>query len=335
MEDSRESPKRILIIDDDIDVLTVLKATLVSADYEVMEAQSALEAMDAIESWRPDLVTLDMNMPDSNGLETLKQLQKLNSSISVIFLTSESKSEQVITGLDSGAYDYMCKPFDPSELLARIRTQLRIKNLTDDLQVANKKLKNLIEIDDLTGLFNMRNIYTKLDREIKRSIRYPSYVAVIMMDIDHFKRANDQHDHLFGSFALKEIGEIIKKSIRGTDVGVRYGGDEFLIILTDTPKDGVMSFCDRLRANIESHNFDNGEASMRLTSSIGFSVLQPKVHPNKNKVDARLLVKWADRALYDSKKKGRNVVSCYDMTDQLLSEHEQKILKLQPLDRAS
>ena len=334
MEEGTEgSPKRILIVDDDTDLLAVLKVTLTSGGYEVMEAQTAQEAMEAVETWRPDLVTLDMNMPDSNGLETLKELQSLNPSLAVIFLTSESKSEYVVTSLDNGAYDYMCKPFDPSELLARVRAQLRIKGLTDDLQVVNKKLKSLVEIDDLTGLFNMRNIYTKLDREVKRVTRYPSYVAVIMMDIDHFKRVNDQHDHLFGSFALKEIGEIIRKSIRGTDIGARYGGDEFLIILTDTPKEGVMNFCNRLRTNIESHDFDNGESSMKLTTSIGFAVFQPKIQPSKKKIDARSLVKWADRALYDSKKKGRNVVSCYDVNDKLISEYEN--LGAESLEKAS
>lgn len=304
--------KKILVVDDDVDLLAFVTATLEVEGYRVKQAQSGKEAIKCLQSWKPDLVILDVNMPVLNGLETLKKIKSTDFFTAIIFLTAESKTEQVIIGLDAGADDYMTKPFSPNELLARVRAQLRIKDLTDQLQIANEKLQALVEIDDLTGLFNMRNIYSKLEYEIRRAQRYSRHVAVVMMDMDHFKSVNDFNDHLFGSFVLKEVGGIIKRSIRDTDIGARYGGDEFIIILTETDLSGVNTFCERLRTNIESFDFNNGESKMKLTSSIGFAIAKPK---KTQILDARTLVKWADKALYDSKTKGRNRVSSYDLSN--------------------
>src|SRR5690606_31562220 len=129
--------------------------------------------------------------------------------------------------------DYIPKPFVPLEFLARVRTQLRIKDLHDQLRLMNEKLKELVDTDDLTGLFNMRSLYQKLDVELARARRYQRQVGVVMMDMDYFKSVNDGHDHLFGSYVLSQVGAIIRKTIRTTDIAARYGGDEFLIVLTE------------------------------------------------------------------------------------------------------
>lgn len=310
--------KKVMVVDDDLDLLSFVTATLEFEGYQVEQAQSGKEALEILQNWKPDLVILDVNMPVLNGLETLKKIKNTDYFTAIIFLTAESKTEQVIVGLDAGADDYMAKPFSPNELLARVRAQLRIKDLTDQLQIANEKLQALVEIDDLTGLANMRNMYSKLDYEIKRAQRYSRHIAVVMMDMDHFKSVNDTNDHLFGSFVLKEVGGIIKKSIRDTDIGARYGGDEFIIILTETDNDGVRTFCERLRQTIEKHTFTNGESTMKLTSSIGYAIARPV----NQILDARALVKWADKALYDSKASGRNKVSSYDLTSGQISEDD-------------
>ena len=123
---------------------------------------------------------------------------------------------------------YVCKPFEVQELLSRVRAQLRIKDLNDNLKRANDRLKELIDIDDLTGLFNMRSLYKKLDFELDRGRRYNRSVCVIMMDLDHFKKVNDSNDHLFGSYVLTQVGRIIKSNTRNIDIPARYGGDESL-----------------------------------------------------------------------------------------------------------
>jgi diguanylate cyclase (GGDEF)-like protein len=207
-----------------------------------------------------------------------------------------------VSGLDLGADDYIVKPFSPAEFLARIRAQLRIKDLTDNLHQANLKLQELVEIDDLTGLFNMRSIYQKLDLEIQRAKRYLRQVCVVMMDMDYFKSVNDGHDHLFGSFVLSQVGRIIRETVRNIDIPARYGGDEFLIVLTETHPEGAFAFCERLRKTISSHLFKNGPDEIQLTASFGFAIASP----SEVDFDAQALVREADHALYESKKAGRN-----------------------------
>lgn len=299
--------RNILIVDDDPDSVKVLRPFLEAAGYSVDWAPSGEEAIAEMKSGMPHLVLLDINMPGLSGYETLTYLRQKDDYVSVIFVSGNTKTEDVIRGLDSGADDYIRKPFDVREVLSRVRAKLRIKDLNDQLKAANKKLAGLVDTDDLTGLYNMRSIYDRLDHEIIRSLRFGRPMSVIMMDMDHFKKVNDNHDHLFGSFVLSEIGKIIKKNIRKVDFGARYGGDEFLICLTETAADGAMLFCERLRRAIEDYEFVSGKDRERLTSSIGVAVLDPLVP-----IDARSLVRKADQMLYNSKETGRNKVSCYD-----------------------
>jgi diguanylate cyclase (GGDEF)-like protein len=212
----------------------------------------------------------------------------------------------VAKALRAGADDYIRKPFRFEEMLARIEASLRVNHLHKDLVVANEKLQKMVELDYLTGLFNMRSMYDKIDYELKRGKRFGRSVSCIMMDMDHFKTVNDTNDHLFGSFVLKETGEIIKSTMREIDFAARYGGDEFLIVLTETNQNGTMTFCNRLRENIENHTFDDGRNQMNLTVSLGFAIAE-----GDEGLDARSLVRLADHALYDAKEAGRNRVSVY------------------------
>jgi len=198
------------------------------------------------------------------------------------------------------------------ELLARVRCQLRIKDLHDELKSANDKLQELVDIDDLTGLFNMRSLYKKLDHELDRALRYNRSVCTVMMDMDHFKDVNDQNDHLFGSYVLAEVGRIIYDNIRKVDFAARYGGDEFLIVLTEIDVQGALKFTERLRGIIENHEFKNEEYQKHLTSSIGFAITAP----GSREVDAKALVRYADRALYEAKECGRNCVKYYNFAEE-------------------
>ena len=245
-----EQIRRILVVDDDSDSVEIVAEALNWEGYEVRKSLSGSEAISLATQWNPDLVVLDVNMPGISGVETLKGLKKIDPFISVMFISGNTTTDDVITGLDAGADDYIPKPFDPLELLARVRTQLRIRDLNEQLREANEKLKELVETDDLTGLFNMRSLYQRLDQELNRARRYQRQVSVIMMDMDRFKSVNDGHDHLFGSFVLSEVGKIIRGMLRTTDIGARYGGDEFLIVLTETTKEGSEQFCERLRSQI-------------------------------------------------------------------------------------
>lgn len=294
---------RILIVDDDPNTVKIVTKALEWENHEVTMASSGEEGLEKLKQQDVDLVLLDVNMPGLSGLETIRLVREHLNYVSVIFLSGEKKTEDVIRGLDAGADDYVCKPFDPAELLARVRTQLRIKRLQDELRVANQRLSELVHIDDLTGLFNMRSVYEKIDLELERARRYGRSVAVIMMDMDHFKSVNDENDHLFGSFVLSEVGRIIKKRMRKIDFAARYGGDEFLIVLTEVNLEGAQAFAENLRSAIEGHLFKNETSEKKLTSSLGLALTNPEQNTN-----ARILVRKADNALYKAKEHGRNQV---------------------------
>lgn len=309
--------RRILVVDDDPDSLEILNEALNWEGYEIRRASSGESALHILAHWQPDLIVLDVNMPGLSGVETLKRLKQAAPFVSVMFISGNTSTDDVITGLDAGADDYIPKPFDPLELLARVRTQLRIKDLNDQLRVANEKLKELVDTDDLTGLFNMRSLYQKLEQELQRARRSQSQVCVVMMDMDRFKAVNDGHDHLFGSFVLAEVGRLIRSVLRSTDIGARYGGDEFLVVLTDATKEGAQQFCERLRSLVESYEFVHGGDRIRLTCSLGFALTAP----GDATTDARSLVRTADVALYESKRSGRNRVSYREIA---LPESEKK-----------
>lgn len=312
----KSSSRRIFVVDDDQDNLTLVASALRHEGHEVETASCGEEALEKLGPMTPDLVLLDINMPGISGYEILTELRKREPYVSVIFVSGRSSSSDVVQGLDAGADDYVCKPFNPHVLLARVRAQLRIKDLHDSLCEANTRLLELVDIDDLTGLYNMRSIYHKLDGEIARGRRYGRAVGVVMMDMDNFKNVNDTNDHLFGSFVLSEVGKIIRGTIRQEDFAARYGGDEFLIALSETSVEGARSFADRLRKAIEAYSFSSKGSSMRLSASLGVSVCEPQIHD----IDARNLVRFADNALYVAKRNGKNCVRSYDMAKALLKK---------------
>lgn len=306
-----QQEKRILIVDDDPGIIEIIEFALEGQDYEIKTSTSAMEALDLIENWHPQLMIIDVNLPQLSGMEAVRRLRDQRENFSVIMISGSTDTEQVIAGLEAGADDYITKPFNSKELLARVRAQFRIRDLTDQLVRTNARLKELVDTDDLTGLLNMRSLYSRLNYEIERGKRYQRTVCVVMMDLDEFKSVNDGHDHLFGSFVLTEVGKIIRNSIRNVDIAARYGGDEFLIVLTEIDRQAVYSFCERLRNRVSQYHFQNGFDEMRLTMSLGFAITDP----NNPDIDAKQLVRVADWALYEAKRQGRNRVCYFDLSE--------------------
>lgn len=309
---SNKHPKsrRILVIDDDPDSLEILLEPLRWEGYDARGVTTEGEAHKLIESWIPHVVILDWMAQSMAGLRVLRTIRERLSHVSCVFVSENSHTEAIIEALDSGADDYIVKPFVPLELLARIRSQLRIRDLHEQLLYANDKLKELVDTDDLTNLYNMRSLYQRLDFEMERARRFGRDVCVVMMDMDYFKTVNDGHDHLFGSYVLSEVGKIIRACTRNIDIPARYGGDEFLVVLTETNHEGAMHFCERLRENIEKTTFRTGDDSIKLTASVGFAITVPGEN-----IGAKELVRRADHALYDAKRRGRNQV-CYYKPDE-------------------
>lgn len=293
--------RRILIVEDDAAVLSILEEAIRQEGYKVQTTSSASEAMELVKSFQPNIVLTDNDMAEKTGIEMLRELRQLKNYVTVIFISGRTDSQFVVEALKAGADDYIRKPFRMNELLARVEAALRANDVHRELLEANLKLQDMIDHDDLTGLFNMRSMYEKIDIEIKRAARFGRYVACLMVDMDKFKSVNDDHDHLFGSFVLKEVGKIISRCLREVDFAARYGGDEFLIVLTETSREGVRIFSDRLLQAIQSTEFRLNSDLVRLTCSIGYAV-----GGTSDSRDARKLVRDADRALYKAKEDGRN-----------------------------
>jgi diguanylate cyclase (GGDEF)-like protein len=296
---------RLLIVEDDESTRELLKEALKDQGYDIKEADSGLSGFKIAETWGPDLVITDHDMPDATGLEMLKMLRERDNYVSVIFVSAHTDAQLVATVLKSGADDFLRKPFQIVELRARVEATLRQNIIHRKLFEANKKLQQLVDQDYLTGLYNMRSIYEKIGFELKRAKRFKRKVGCIMFDMDHFKRVNDNNDHLFGSFVLKEVGKLVKDIIREIDFAARYGGDEFLVVLTETSSEGVRVVAERIRERIEGYLFQKGENSMRLTASMGFAVHSPVTVEDMN---PKKLVREADHALYRAKENGRNRV---------------------------
>ncbi len=256
---------------------------------------------------KPHMVIIDPEFKDQDSKFVLNEIFPLLQNCSVVVVSPQATTEKITQYFDMGVSDYISFPFVALEFLARVRNQFRILNMTVQLVEANEKLKNLVEIDDLTGLYNMRSVYQKLEFEIARARRFGRTVTVVMMDMDKFKSVNDGHDHLFGSFVLSQVGNIIRQSTRTVDIPARYGGDEFLIVLAETPQAGVEFFCEKFRKKIEDTVFEQGVDSIRLTISIGYATMTEA----ENLLPAKELVRRADMSLYEAKRCGRNQVIGY------------------------
>lgn len=296
---------RVLVVDDDEDGLYILKLLLTKMKYEVHTARDGEEALQKAEALVPDIILLDVMMPKLNGFEVCKRVKASPEGmyIPIILLTAKSELMSKIEGLDCGADEYLTKPYDMSELTARIRSMLRIKGLNDSLRTANRQLEELSVTDELTKLYNRRYINRKLDEEFRRATRYKRPLSLLMFDADHFKSVNDTYGHAFGDVVLRDIARIILDTAREVDICGRFGGEEFIAILPDTELDRALIVGDRIRKNVESHEFADGHHSTRRTVSVGIAAL-----PEDSIKDEFELVEWADKALYHAKTHGRNQV---------------------------
>ena len=204
-------------------------------------------------------------------------------------------------------------PSDPTQMQKvldhTLQNQRRIRTLINE----RNQLADLVDRDHLTGLFNMRSFYERLAGELARARRYHRQLSVLMLDVDNFKTVNDQHDHVFGSFVLSEVGRMLSENIRQVDFAARFGGDEFVVVLAETGLTGAMQFAERLRSKIAEKNFSDGQLSCHITMSLGLTEYNP-VMSSQN--DSKELVRLADQALYLAKSSGKNCLrSCLPSTE--------------------
>jgi two-component system, cell cycle response regulator len=296
---------RILIIDDSRLITQFGRNILTGVGHAVFTADSGEAGLDLALKEQPDLILLDVILPGKDGYQICEQLKNTESSheIPVIMLTSKAEPADKIKGLVLGAVDYVTKPFDAGELIARVNTHLRIKELYEALQEKNRQLQDLANRDGLTGLYNHRFFHEHLNREINRVRRYGGVISCAIADIDYFKKVNDSYGHQTGDSILKEVAQILQKGIRDTDLTARYGGEEFALVLVQTESQSARSVCERIRTQIAAFPFPPASTPLHITASFGIATF-----PSTGIKEEKDLVEAADQALYQAKEGGRNKV---------------------------
>jgi diguanylate cyclase (GGDEF)-like protein len=297
---------KILIADDDGLSRRLLEKTLLRAGYEVVSVGDGRQAVNClIAPDAPRLALLDWMMPELDGpgvCAAVRQRQDL-SYVYIILLTSRESKEDVVTGLESGADDYLVKPFHPDELKARLRSGERILHLENRLVEAREEMRYKATHDHLTSLWNRGVIMDLLARELVRSQRESGSTVLLLGDIDHFKSINDTHGHLVGDQVLREVARRFLLCVRSYDFVGRYGGEEFLIVLNNCDPASAAARADQIRATVSDRPIQTDAGPVRVTMSFGLLIGQDWGYRPADE-----LLREVDAALYAAKSAGRNCV---------------------------
>jgi diguanylate cyclase (GGDEF)-like protein len=304
-ENPTEGKPKVLLVDDTKTNILILTNAL-AADCEIIAATSGKEALELAAAETPDLILLDILMPEMDGYAVCRELKSnpLTKPIPVIFITAMGEEENEAKGLEIGAIDYITKPFNPLIVKVRVKNHLDLKKYRDYLE-------HLSMIDGLTGIHNRRHFNEYFDREWRRAVRYKTPISVAIMDIDFFKLFNDHYGHMAGDDCLRRIAQALKSSIRRPgDQVFRYGGEEFICVLPNTDTDGAMTVSENIRKSVAelkiSH--DRSRVSPYITLSIGVSTIIPL-----NDTSHGMLIEQADKLLYKAKQAGRNQIRVMNM----------------------
>jgi len=281
----------------------VQRALFIEAGMSVVEACSGAEALDFLATDRPDLVVLGRTLPDMDGLDLLPRFKSGELDfVPVLVASHRGETAERVRGLQLGADDYIPRPCDPAEFLARAKALLRTKQAHDRIRKLQITLEQMVVSDPLTGLHNRRYLMDRMLQEMTRSDRHGEPLAFAMIDLDAFKPINDQFGHVLGDKVLRAVGSAISKSVRVSDIAARYGGDEFAVILPQTPAEGAMRVCERLLRNISEIVLqDETGRTFRITASLGLAY-----YPADDVETPEDLVHSADGALYGAKRSGKN-----------------------------
>jgi two-component system, cell cycle response regulator len=297
---------RILVADDDTISRTLLVRTLERAGYEVTAVGNGKLAAECLCGQDgPRLALLDWVMPELNGPEVCREVRQKREQpyVHMVLLTSKESKQDVVAGLESGADDYLIKPFDPAELKARLRTGLRILQLEDKLVEAREDMRFKATHDPLTGLFNRGVIVDLLAREVARTKRDDSCGTVLLGDVDHFKSVNDTRGHVVGDEVLREISRRILASVRSYDYVGRYGGEEFLVVLNNCDASSSASRAEQIRQAIADAPVQTAWGAIPVTMSFG--VLSTRDCGLRSVEE---VLHEVDAALYQAKATGRNCI---------------------------
>ncbi len=301
------APKlQVLVVDDSPVYRKLIEHTLEDGGYAPLFAKTGSEALELYAQHAPAIVITDWMMPDFSGPELCERIrgQAQRAYTYIIVLTSISEKDNVVKGLAAGADDYLTKPFDPGELLARIGVGRRTIGLHREIEAKNKLLEEMAHTDSLTGLPNRRAIEEWAARQLRGAARHGFAMWVAHADLDNFKSINDSYGHDAGDRVLQKFGEVLRESTRASDISGRMGGDEFLLVMTHLDEKSTRLTVERLRKQFATLKFSFAGDVVSVTASFGIAGFQGKEPPDFTK-----LVRQADKALYNGKRAGRNRVT--------------------------
>jgi two-component system, cell cycle response regulator len=296
----------VLVADDSLVIRAWLRRELEGHGYQVIEAVDGEEALRTCREKAPDVVLLDVEMPKLDGHAVLAQMKRDVdlAGIPVVFCTGRTTTDDVVEGLRLGAHDYLRKPFEGPEVLARVGAALRVKNLQDQLRMRNAELERMSRNDMLTSLPNRRHLQEHLVAECASSRRHGHPLAVLMVDADQFKSINDTRGHVTGDEVLRALATRLRDACRPEDVAGRWGGEEFLVIAPHTDLDGAVALGEEIRTGVSNDAVAVTDGPpLRVTVSVGAATSAVG--------DLELLLRNADAALYDAKAAGRDRVRAW------------------------
>jgi len=299
----------ILLAEDNPISRKMLEKILVQEGFSVTAVENGKEALAKFEEDFFPIVLTDWLMPEMEGPQLCQAIRNENPKgyVYIVLLTAKDSLDDIISGLEAGADDYLTKPANRSELIARLKNGPRILELEKSLKEANEEIRILSITDPLTGIYNRGYLNERLPQEIKRSIRYKRSLSIVLSDLDHFKQVNDQYGHVAGDAVLKGFVGCVVDSIRDQiDWTARYGGEEFLIVLPETDFDGAMHLSERLRQVVSNTVFRVDNQEIQISASFGVSGFSPEaLSPHLSAMD---MLKSVDKNLYKAKQGGRNRV---------------------------
>jgi len=296
----------VLVVDDSPVQRLILKNCLLDRGFQPIVVEDGEKALAVLQTPdAPRLMILDWGLPGMSGIEVCQSIRgsKAERYIYILMLTSKSDAAHVVTGLESGADDFVRKPFDPAELGARLATGCRILQLEEQLVTARDELHRVAMYDSLTGLLNRGAILDYLRREIARASRVQTTVGLMILDLDHFKGVNDTFGHLAGDQALRRVGNLLQSNFRSYDSAGRFGGEEFLVVLPNCGYTALTLRAEMVRLSMASLRLEFDGRPCSLTTSIGVATLDPNLGESLES-----LLQRADSALYEAKRYGRNRV---------------------------
>ncbi len=300
---------RVLIAEDNRDLRDIVARMVKALGHEVTLASTGKEALHQVHENLPDIVLLDIMMPEMDGFEFCHALQAEEKmrDFHIIITSARDALEDKVKGLELGAADYLTKPFSLAELRARLQVGERIVRQQKSSKDQQIQLEHLAREDTLTGLANRRHFDERLQEEWQRAARHGHSLALLLCDIDYFKKVNDTYGHTCGDKVLKEVGQTLLHYSRTSDVVARYGGEEFVILLCDANMAQATVAAERLRIAVKALSFSPPSGSFCISMSVGVTSLE-----EGNPTDSIQFLAQADEALYAAKSLGRDRVVSHD-----------------------